>query len=122
MQEGITLRAYVNEAGIESGHEFAHTAQVDVTNGVAGLLAFLVLVFYQILVFEKRNRNLLWLNINDEFTSPFSFLVITLFFYFKGAYLRSLETSLVHSFHLFSPSELTCSYDDSCAVSSCACE
>ena len=62
-------------------------------------------------------------NISKNTTLVISLYLLLLFLYFKGAYRRSLETSLVHSFHFFlCPSELTCSYDDSCAVSSCACE
>ena len=65
MQESITLRAYIYEAGVESGHQLAHLAQIDVADGVAGLFTLLVLVFHQVLVLEKGYGNLLRLNIDD---------------------------------------------------------
>ena len=53
MQEGVAFGTYVHEAGIESGHQLTHLAQIDVAYRVAGLLALLVLVFHQILVLEQ---------------------------------------------------------------------
>ena len=67
MQERIALRAYIDEAGVESRHELSHTPKIDVADGVACLVPFLVLVFHQILVFEQGHGNLLRLNINDKF-------------------------------------------------------
>ena len=68
MQESITLRTYIYEAGVEAGHELAHLAQIDVADRVASLFALLVLVFYQIFVFEQGDRDLFRLNINNYFT------------------------------------------------------
>ncbi len=71
MQESITLRAYIHEAGVESGHQLAHAAQIDVAYRVACLLALLVLVFYQILVLKQGDGNLFRLDIDDQFTCHF---------------------------------------------------
>jgi hypothetical protein len=73
VQEGIALRTYVYEAGIESGHQFSDFAQIDVAHRVTCLLAFFVLVFHQILVFEQGYRYFLRLYIDDEFASHISY-------------------------------------------------
>ena len=66
MQKRIFLRANIDEASVESGHELAHLAHIDVANGKRGL-AGLVLIFYQALVFEERDRYLFWLDIDNYF-------------------------------------------------------
>ena len=71
MQEGIALRAYFHEAGVQSRHQLAHLAQIDVAYGVACLFALLVLVFHQILVFEQGDGNLLRLDIDNYFACHF---------------------------------------------------
>ena len=75
MQEGITLRAYFHEAGIQSGHELAHLAQIDVANGER-CLALLVLVFNQVFVFKQCDGYLFRLDINDYFTCHSCNLVV----------------------------------------------
>ena len=91
MEKGVALGAYVNEAGVQSGHELAHTAQIDVADRVAGLLAFFVLVFHQILVLEQGHRNLFRLNIDDEFACHVS-VSCYLLYSFSTLKERTVET------------------------------
>ena len=51
MQKSLLFGANVHKASIQSGHELAHLAQVDVSYSKRNL-AWLVVVFYQTFVFK----------------------------------------------------------------------
>ena len=67
MQESHALGTDIDEAGIEARHDLLDLCHVDVTyrerHG-----ALLLLVLYQLLVFEQGYRDVFRLNINDYFT------------------------------------------------------
>ena len=62
MKESVFTEAYINEAGIQSGHQLAHLAQVHVAYGERKVSLF-ALKFHQVLVFQQGDGNLFGLYI-----------------------------------------------------------
>ena len=67
VQESYALCTDIDEAGIQSGHDLLDLCRVDVAYRER-LGALLLLVFYQLLVFEQGYRDVFRLNIDDYFT------------------------------------------------------
>ena len=66
MQKGVAFITDIHETGIQTCHQFFNLGNVNVSNGIR-CRAWLCLVFYQILVFQQGNRNLVRTNINYYF-------------------------------------------------------
>ena len=66
MEERVALITDVHETGVKSGHEFADFGVIDVAYGEV-LCPALCLKLYKFLVFKQRDRDLLWLDIDDYF-------------------------------------------------------
>ena len=86
MQESVFLASDVDEASVESGHELAHLAHVDVAHGERGLAPF-VLIFHEALVFKQRDGDIFGLDIDDYFAchSSLFFLALSNAFKERGA-------------------------------------
>ena len=63
VQEGIALVTYIDKTSIQSRHELAHLAQIDIPHG-EGHTLLLLLILCQTLVLGQGNGDFLWLNVN----------------------------------------------------------
>ena len=70
VQEGDALSSYIDEAGVEPGHQLFHLCHIDVAYRER-LRALLLLVFDQLFVFKECDRDVFRLHINDYFTCHF---------------------------------------------------
>ena len=66
MQKSIFLRTNINEASVESWHQFPNLANINVAHSIRGL-AGLVLILHQAFVFQQCDGDFFGARINDNF-------------------------------------------------------
>ena len=59
--------SYIHKSCIERWHDFLHTTVVDITYGKGINPSFFAIDLHKSVVLSKRNSNLLWGNIHNQF-------------------------------------------------------